>query len=156
MKPVKKRIFVFILVFALVIEAISGIYGGLTLVLDPSGGLLQMPVSLLNRSLFTNFLIPGLILLVLIGLFPIILIYSLLVKPAWHFMDTLNIHRSNYWAWTYTLYNSIILVSWINIQLMILNQGAAIHGIVGFWVTIILILTLTPGVKQSFRIPLGI
>ncbi len=48
MKPVKKGIFVFILFFALAIEAISGINGGLTLVLDPSGGLLQMSISLLN------------------------------------------------------------------------------------------------------------
>ena len=152
MKHAQSRILIFILVFAVAIEAISGIYGGLTLVIDPSGALLQMPISLLHGTMFTNFFIPGIILLVLIGLFPLFLIYPLLIKPSWPFIDKLNIYRSYHWAWTFTLYNSIILISWINIQLMILNKGAAIHGIVGFWGTIILVLLLTPSVKRFYRL----
>ena len=152
MKPVQSRILIFFLVFALAIESISGIYGGLTLILDPSGGILRMPISLLDGTIFKNFLIPGIILFSLIGLFPLFLIYPLLAKPTWPFMDNLNIYKSYHWAWTCTLYNSIILISWINIQLMILNEGAVIHGIVGFWGTLILVLVLTPPVKRFYRL----
>jgi hypothetical protein len=47
--------------------ALTAIYGGLALVLDPSGGRLQLPAGTLSGSPFSTFLWPGLTLLVVIG-----------------------------------------------------------------------------------------
>lgn len=47
--------------------SISALYGGVMLVLDPTGTLLQMPPGSLADTPFTDYLIPGLILLVVIG-----------------------------------------------------------------------------------------
>lgn len=45
----------------------TAIAGGITLVARPDGSLLQLPVSVLRHSPFSGFLIPGLILLVIVG-----------------------------------------------------------------------------------------
>lgn len=52
----------------LLFVAVSAFGGGIPLLLDPSGGLLHMPLRLLEYSPFKNFLIPGIILVVIIGL----------------------------------------------------------------------------------------
>jgi hypothetical protein len=47
---------------------ISAVFGGLSLVMEPTGEILSMPLDLLVGSPFNNFFIPGLILLVVNGL----------------------------------------------------------------------------------------
>ncbi len=47
---------------------VTSIAGSIPMILDPSGGLLRMPLSLLEHSPFHSFLIPGIILLLTNGL----------------------------------------------------------------------------------------
>lgn len=151
MKSVSKTKEVYFLIIAVVVQAIAAIYGGLNLIIDPTGISIKLPLVLLRGTFFANFLFPGILLLVLLGLFPLFLIYPLVSKPRWPQFNKLNLYKGYHWVWTYTLYNSIIVISWINIQLMIIGQGSMMQGIVGFWGTIILILTLTPSVKRFYR-----
>jgi len=46
---------------------ITAVLGGIGLVSDPSGTKMNVPLELLKNSPFTNFLIPGLVLLLVIG-----------------------------------------------------------------------------------------
>jgi hypothetical protein len=46
---------------------ITAILGGFGLVSDPSGAGMEVPLTLLENSLFANYLIPGLVLLIVIG-----------------------------------------------------------------------------------------
>jgi len=48
--------------------ALGAIGGGLVLMMDPSGGSIDLPVSMLAGSMFPDFLIPGLFLFVINGL----------------------------------------------------------------------------------------
>jgi hypothetical protein len=63
---------VYMLLILLFFQALSAIFGGGALVLDPSGGLLQMPLELLQHSPFPNYFLPGLFLLVVLGVVPLI------------------------------------------------------------------------------------
>lgn len=47
---------------------ITAILGGFGLVSDPSGAKMNIPLELLNNSPFQNYLIPGLVLLLIIGI----------------------------------------------------------------------------------------
>ena len=47
--------------------AITAVLGGFGLVSDPSGTKMNVPLELLKNSPFTNYLIPGLVLLIVIG-----------------------------------------------------------------------------------------
>jgi hypothetical protein len=66
------------------IQAIGAIAGGVGLVQDPIDNI-GMSLSILEGSPFDDFLVPGLILLIVVGLFPLFVLAGLLRrwKPAW-------------------------------------------------------------------------
>lgn len=49
------------------IVGVTAVLGGLALVLRPDGSLLQMPLSYLDHAFFADFLVPGILLLVVVG-----------------------------------------------------------------------------------------
>ena len=67
-----------ILLFLLGFLGVGALFGGGVLIVSPSGKLFGMPLSLLDNSPFTDFLIPGLILFIVLGLIPCLLVVGLL------------------------------------------------------------------------------
>ncbi len=55
-------------IILLAFNGLGAVYGGIMLISDPSGWKLGLPISLLEDSPFDDFLIPGLLLLIVIGL----------------------------------------------------------------------------------------
>jgi hypothetical protein len=152
MKSKSKVAEIYILIIAVAFEAVGAIYGGISLMNDPSGESIHLPVKLLEGTIFNSYIIPGIILFLLLGFFPLFLIFPLIFKPNWPIINNLNIYKSYHWAWSYTLYTSLMLIIWINIQMMILSTGSVMQGIYGLLGIFILILTLSPRVKRYYRI----
>ncbi|NQU80831.1 MAG: hypothetical protein HQ543_04880 [Bacteroidetes bacterium] len=122
------------------------------LALDPSGELLQMPVTILENSPFNNFLIPGLILFTVFGVLPALIFYSLLKRPQWTWVNVLNVYSDMYWAWTFTLYIGFVLIIWISVQTLIINFVLFVHtGYVLLGLSIVCI-ALLPSVRQHYFI----
>lgn len=61
----------------LLLEGILGLAGGVMLVADPSGRLLQMPSAWLHGTPFSSFLVPGLLLASALGLLPLFASFAL-------------------------------------------------------------------------------
>jgi len=152
MKSNRKTAEIYILILAIAIEALGAIYGGINLMNDPSGDSIHLPITLLEESAFSSYLIPGIILFLLLGFFPLFLIFPLIFKPSWPIINRLNIYKKYHWAWTYTLYTAIMLIIWINIQMMILHTGSVIQGTFGLLGVFILIVALSPRVKRYYRL----
>lgn len=152
MKTKSKSPEIYILIIAVAFEAIGAIFGGISLMNDPSGESIKLPVKLLEGTVFNSYIIPGIILFLVLGFFPLFLIFPLIFKPNWPIINKLNIYRNYHWAWTYTLYTSIILIIWINVQMMILSTGSIIQGSFGLLGVFILVLTLLPQVKSYYRL----
>lgn len=74
----KKPLSIKALIFCTAFQAISGLSGGAALLLDPSGQLLNLPEYWLDGTPFTDYFVPGLILFSILGVFPIIVLTSLL------------------------------------------------------------------------------
>lgn len=72
-----RNIFLFLLGFL----GLGAIGGGGALIISPTGELLEMPLSMLEKSPFNSFFIPGVILFLVLGLIPLLLIIVLLKKP---------------------------------------------------------------------------
>jgi len=142
-----------ILVFLLAFLAIGAIAGGGGLVISPSGEALGMPVSMLAHSPFTDFLVPGIILLVVFGIFPCILVYVLLRKPGSHIAEKLNLFGDMHWSWTYTIYNGFALIVWIQAEMVFLGSVHWLHTFyMGYAVAIILV-ALMPNVRNIYKMP---
>lgn len=90
--------------------ALGAIPAGLMFVMDPSGASLGFPLSMLSGSIFPNYLIPGLFLLLINGIGSLMGGIFTLIK--------------NHYAWLIAIALGAILVAWIVIQVSIIQ---AIH-----------------------------
>ena len=141
-----------VLLFLLLFLFLGALFGGGMLALDPSGELLQIPVTILENSPFNNFLIPGLILFTVFGILPALIFYSLLKRPQWTWVNVLNVYSDMYWAWTFTLYVGFALIIWISVQTLIINSVHFVHtGYVLLGISIVCI-ALLPPVRQHYFI----
>lgn len=66
-----------------VFVGVGGLYGGGSLVSDPTGGGLGMPVSMLEGTPFSNYLIPGIVLFAVNGVFPLVVVLAEALKLEW-------------------------------------------------------------------------
>ena len=125
-----------ILIVFMTFQSLSGLFGGVMLILDPSGNSLNMPLSLLNYSPFIDYLIPGLILFLILGIIPFVVLNGLWKKKSW--------------SWYGSLFVSVALIIWIAAEVLMIGYQAEpplqlIYGIAGM---LLLIFTLMPSVKK--------
>ncbi len=139
-----------ILCLFLFFQIISAGYGGFLLVIDPTGGALHMPLSNLVGTPFQNYLIPALILFLVLGLFPVFILYGLIFQPVWKGAEFLNIYPDKHWSWTYSLYLGIMLIFWITIQIWMVGGGFFIQTLYALVGLSIVVLTLVPGVMRYY------
>jgi hypothetical protein len=123
------------------VQAAGAIGGGIGLVQDPVNNI-GMPVSLLDGTPFKDYLIPGLILLIVVGLFSLLVFVGLLLR--WKA------------AWWLALASGGGLVIWIVSEVALLGYlpGAGIglqilFGLVG---VAILVLTLVRPTRRFFGV----
>jgi hypothetical protein len=65
-----------------VLQALGGIAGGGALAIKPHGDLLKMPMSYIEDSPFHDYRIPGLLLLLVLGIFPLVVAIGLLALAS--------------------------------------------------------------------------
>lgn len=96
------RLWALILLFFLGLSAISGSYYLITV---PTGESLQMPTGLLDSTPFQNYLIPGILLLIINGIPALIIAFLTLIK-------------AKYYAY-FIVIQGFVLVIWLTAELMI-------------------------------------
>jgi len=133
-----------LLILLMIFQTFSALFGGVQLILDPSGMSLQMPVSWLQNSPFENYFIPGIILTLLLGLFPGFITFCLVFKPFRQHKGLFNIYPDKYFAWTYSVYLGIMLMIWITVQIAMVGYGHPIQTVYAALGIILLITALLP------------
>lgn len=98
------------LVMALVgVLGVTGLAGGAQFLLDPSGGIVGIPTSELAGSPFQHFLVPGLLLFTVLGVYPLVVLFALA--------------RARAWAWPATVSVGLALVVWIVVEGFVIGFG---------------------------------
>jgi hypothetical protein len=92
----------------LIFNCLSALWGGIGLIYDPSGEFMQMPLSFLQHSPFSNYLIPGIILLVANGILSL-------------FIAFITIKRLLYYQY-FIMAQGLILAGWLSIQIMMIRE----------------------------------
>lgn len=120
-------------------QTLSGLYGGGALALYPDGSALRMPLELLAGSPFDTYLVPGLILFLVLGLFPLVVFYGLVRRTAW--------------ARTGALLVGLGLVIWITVEIALVGYHAdpplqLIYGMVGL---LVLVFSQLPSVQIALN-----
>lgn len=96
-----------LVVIVLAMNTSGAFYGGLSRITDPTGGKLQMPLSYLNQSPFSNYFWPGIILFTVNGLFGVLALAALLFRSRL--------------ARGFVAFQGLLLGGWITVQMILLQ-----------------------------------
>lgn len=146
----KKPFSVYLLLVFVFLQAVSGIGGGLAILIDPSGKTIQFPEEVLDKIPFPNFLIPGLILFFLLGIIPMLVFYGLIKQPNWKLFEKINIYKDHHWSWIYSIYVSVMLTIWLNVEAMFIGYDP-LQTVMGLISVAIIICALMPQVNQYYK-----
>jgi len=108
------RIIKTLLIILLVFLSLSGLFGILFLI-DPSGELVEMPLSHLDKLPINNFFLPGLYLLIVYGIGSLIIVYGIL--------------RQFSWAPVAGLLLGLVLIGWVVGQIILWGEPAMLQYI---------------------------
>ena len=136
----KKYLEIKILITFIIIQAISGLAGGIELISDPTGASLRIPQEWLTNSPFKDYLIPGIILFTVLGIFPAIV--------------SIGLWKEKYWGWLGSLLLGFALLIWIIVEIIIIGyqSNPPLQLIYGILCIVILLLTNLPRVKKFYLI----
>jgi hypothetical protein len=114
---------------------VTALFGGGSLLLDPTGASMEMPVAWLDGTPFTDYSLPGLILFSVLG------VGSLVVM--------VGVHRRWRGAWTASLGLGVALVGWIVVQVLLIRMGHVFHLLYGTLGVVLVALALTDGFRSD-------
>lgn len=122
----------------LLFNGIGALYGGWSLMAYPDGSNLQMPIEWLERTPFSDFLIPGIILFIANGLCSIFVFVALLFQ---HKKSPLLV-----------MAQGVILMGWIVVQILLVQKYHPLQLILG---TVGVALLVTGWLMRSAEISTG-
>lgn len=146
-----RPISVILLTIVVGFQALGGLYGGAALVLDPSGSLLGLPLVVLERTPFADFLVPGLILLVVLGLLPLGVAIALWSTPAWRAAASIERIFGAHWAWVGAGVVAVGLIIWLAVELWMVGSTGLLLVFTGV-AAAMLGLTLLPSTRRYYRV----
>jgi len=140
-----------VLIAVLLVQAVGAMGGGAALIAAPDGGVVKMPVSYLAGSPFHDYLVPGIVLFVVLGLGPLLAAVALLRRPTARALAALNPFPGQHWSWTLSGVVGVALLVWIAIEVAIVPFSALQPLFAAVGVAIVA-LTLTPSVRRFYRL----
>ena len=126
-----------IAIVALLFLGVSSCVGGVPLILDPSGGILKMPLSLLDHSPFRTYLIPGLILLLGNGALSLAIVVPVLRK----------VKSSGNWV----AFQGAVLFGWITVEVIMIRTIAWPQFV--YWGVALVLLACGWVLRREYRPP---
>lgn len=129
--PDRRSAAAYLLLAALIFQGLSGLAGGFGLIADPTGASIGLPIEWLEGSPFGDYLIPGVILFVVLGIFPLLAAGALWQQHARARLAAFLVGAG--------------LTIWIGVEILIIGYHASpplqlIYGLLGI---MILVLTMT-------------
>ena len=132
---------------------ISAVCGGGALIISPSGRLLGgLPLSILRNSSFSDFLVPGIILFLVLGIFPIFSVWALIKKPMVPFAAYFNLFNDMHWSWSSSIYCAFALMIWIQTETYFIQGVGWLQMFYMLYSIPMLIVALLPSIRNRYKL----
>lgn len=115
---------------------------------DPSGSTLglDMVIHLLPVS---DYILPGLFLVAVFGLAPLLLAFALLTRPDWELANRRFRWSNHYWAWTGSLVLVGIIALWLTYEGLLIGMFPITY-FTAFLGLVILFFLIIPSVRKYY------
>jgi uncharacterized membrane protein (DUF373 family) len=135
-----------------ILLGLSGLAGGAAMILAPDGRILSIPVSMLADSPFSSYLIPGLLLFIFLGVYPLLSAYAQVTLPSWRQVQR-NIPIKNlHWAWLAAFATGPIAIIWIATQIALIGYTHPLQPTILALGALLIILAITPAMRQHYSL----
>ena len=126
----------------------GGLYGSIAMLIDPSGSTLGLD-TVVHLLPVSNYVLPGLFLITVFGLAPLLLAYALIGRPNWTLVDRYFRWSNHYWAWTGCLLLAGIIALWLIYEGLLIGMFPITYftAILGL---VILLLSIFPSVRKHY------
>lgn len=135
----RRAVAVRVLTVLLVLEGVSAIGGGVTFLVDTSGGAAGLDPAVLATAPVTTFLIPGLLLVFGLGVPALLVAVGVHRRPATPLAAGLERRTGHHWSWSGSIMLGVALMLWIVVQVQLIDAswlqpllfvvGAALAGV---------------------------
>jgi len=136
-----------LLIFLEVFLGINGLVGGIPFLIAPDGSILRMPFSHLQNTPFRDFTVPGLLLTIFLGLYPLAAAYGVWKLPPWRWPEAINPFRQFHWSWAGSIAAGVIAMVWIVVQIQWIPLGF-LHVFIFVWGLLIVLTAMLRGVRE--------
>lgn len=141
-----------ILISLLALLGIGAVGGGGALILSPTGKLLgDLPLAMLDKIPFTDFLIPGIVLFLVLGVSPLLLIVPLINKSESKLLEKYNFFYDMHWAWSFSIYIAFALIIWIQTEMLMISSVHWSHALYMGCGLLIIFVALLPQVRNNYK-----
>lgn len=135
--------------------SLGGFVGGLAFVFDPTGRSIGARLTWLDETPVSDFLLPGLFLLVVFAIGSAVLIAGLLWRPAPGALRRIDVVLRHHWAWIGTIAMGATLVAWILYEFTIFQDRMVLQPILlGIGVAMVA-LCASPSLRRYAAVPPG-
>ena len=132
--------------------SINGFVGGYLMLTDPYGAPMGMPLSTLQNTLFQNYTIPGLCLILIWGCGSVLTLIGLWLRPHWFGLDALSRRVHEHWSWDFALLLGVGLLVWLTYQLFTLPTIAPIQIVLFVLAALLVVLPLLPTMRRYYQL----
>ena len=117
-KPHRPRAIIALVVLH-VLLGVGAIGGAAPLIVDPSGRMMGVPLTMLDGLPFRTFLVPAIALSVMLGVLPLVVAFGLLRLERLGFLERLNPIKSRRWPFAASLFVGVYLVGWTSGEMLL-------------------------------------
>ena len=129
-------------------HGIGAVGGGIMFLIDTSGGAAGLDPSLLARTPFDDFLWPGLLLSVGLGVPALVLVHGVLRRPRVAVLGWIEQLTSQHWAWAGSRLLGVALVVWIAVQVLLI-EASLLQPLMLLIGAALVVLPATAGVRRD-------
>jgi hypothetical protein len=79
------------------------------------------------------------------------LIFALLMKPESKIADRVNIFKDMHWSWSICIYIALILIIWLQLEMMFIHSVHWSHTFYMFYAIVILLIALLPQIRNFYK-----
>jgi len=135
----------------LIFLGINGILGGYLMLTNPTGTVIGMPVTYLERTPFTNWFVPGLWLIFIWGLGSFVVLAGLWLRTELSAFALLTFWSHEHWSLGLSILLGLALIVWLTVQVFTLPEMATIQYIL-YGLALVLIFTpILPSMREYYH-----